>query len=67
MNTDTGEVKHLEQNEKVKPPWVEITEPNPHCVRCKGSGSVLNGNREQRRRNLIPMHYIPCPDCSGLI
>jgi len=67
MNTDTGEVKHVPKDEKLKPPWVEIKEPNPHCVRCKGIGSVLNGSRKQRRHNLIPMHYIPCPDCSGRV
>ena len=65
MDTDTGEVKHISKDEKLKPPWVEIKEPNPHCPRCKGVGSVLDGNRKQRRHNLIPMHYIPCPDCSG--
>uniref|UniRef100_A0A6M3JPG1 Uncharacterized protein n=1 Tax=viral metagenome TaxID=1070528 RepID=A0A6M3JPG1_9ZZZZ len=67
MNTDTGEVKRVPKDEKLKPPWVEIKEPNPHCPRCKGLGSVLGGNRKQRRHNLIPMHYIPCPDCSGRV
>ena len=67
MNTDTGEVKHIPKSEKLEPPWVEIKEPNPHCPRCKGVGSVLDGNRKQRRHNLIPMHYIPCPDCSGRV
>ncbi len=63
MNTDTGEIKLT--TEKLKPPWIPIKPPNPKCTRCKGKGSVLNGNRKQRRHNLIPMHYIPCPDCSS--
>jgi len=61
MNTDTGEVKQT--NEKLNPPWIPIKQPNPKCPRCKGKGSVLDGNRKQRRHNLIP--NIPCPDCSG--
>ena len=64
MNTNTGEIKRVPKGEKLEPPWVEIQEPNPHCKRCKGTGVVLNGNRKHRRHNLIPMHYIPCPDCS---
>ena len=63
MNTDTGEVKQT--TDILKPPWIPIKQPNPKCPRCKGKGSVLNGNRKQRRHNLIPMHYISCPDCSG--
>ena len=65
MNTDTGEIKRVPENKKLKPPWIPIGEPNPKCRRCKGKGSVLNGNRKQRRHNLIQMHYIPCPNCSG--
>ena len=65
MNTDTGRVRQVPADKKLNPPWIEIMPPNPKCFRCKGKGSILNGNRKQRRHNLIPMQYIPCPDCSG--
>ncbi len=65
MNTNTGEVKLVKDSEKLKAPWIQIKPPNPKCRRCKGKGSILDGNRKQRRHNLIPMHYIPCPECSG--
>ena len=67
MNTETGEIKRIPKDQKLELPWIEIQEPNPHCIRCKGTGVVLNGNRKQRRHNLIPMHYIPCPDCAGSV
>ena len=65
MNTDTGVIRRLAVGEKPEPNEILVNEPNPNCRRCKGKGSILNGNRKQRRHNLIQMHYIPCPDCSG--
>jgi len=65
LNTETGEIKQVPRNEKLKPPWIPINAPNPSCRRCKGKGSVPDGNRTARRHNLQPMHYMPCPDCSG--
>ena len=67
MNSDNGEIKYVSEDKKLKPPWVEIKEPNPYCVRCKEKGSVLDGNRKERRHNLKQMHYVPCPNCSGKI
>ena len=64
MNTDTGEIKQVPANQKLKAPWVEIKQPNPKCPRCKGKGAILDGNRAERRHNLKPMHYIPCPECN---
>jgi len=67
MNKETGEVTRIPENEKLKSPWIAIKEPNPSCRRCKGKGAILDGNRKDRRHNLRPMEYIPCPDCSGRI
>lgn len=64
MNADTGEIRRLALGEKPKPNEILVNEPNPSCRRCKGTGSILNGNRKQRRHNLIPMHYLPCPECN---
>ena len=64
MNTETGEVKQVPANQKLKAPWIEINKPNPRCPRCKGKGVILDGNRVERRHNLKPMEYIPCPKCS---
>ena len=65
VNTETGEVKLFPGNLKLKLPWIPVNAPNPSCRRCKGKGSVLDGNRAARRHNLTPMHYMPCPDCAG--
>lgn len=65
MNTETGEIKFVPESKRLEAPWVAVKPPNPRCPRCKGTGSVLNGNRKARRHNLFPMIYIPCPDCAG--
>ena len=65
MNTDTGEIRYLAAGEKPKPNEILVKEPNPKCKRCNGKGSILDGNRKERRHNLVQMRYIPCPNCSG--
>ncbi len=65
MNTDTGEIRHLKPGEKPKANEIEVNEPNPLCRRCKGKGAILDGTRAERRHNLRPMEFIPCPECSG--
>ncbi len=65
MNTETGEVKRVLENEKLKQPWVGINEPNPSCRRCHGKGIIVYGNCAERRHTDCPMKFIPCPECQG--
>jgi len=71
MNSETGIVRELMENEKPKPNEVLVNKPNPNCPRCKGKGSIPigEGNRAERRRATkagLPVwaKFMPCPECN---
>jgi len=71
MNTDTGKIRFLEENEKPKPNEVLVNVPNPDCSRCFGKGSIPigEGTRPERRRaerDGLPIwaKFMPCPECN---
>ena len=71
MNTDTGKIRYLKDNEQPKPNEIPVNEPRSDCTRCKGNGSIPIGesNRAERRRAQkkglpVTAEYMPCPDCN---
>ena len=71
MRPDTGEVRHLLEDEKPKPNEVEVNMPRPDCPRCNGKGSIPIGEgiRAERRRaekKGLPIwaKFMPCPECN---
>jgi hypothetical protein len=71
MDTKTGKVRALQENEQPRPGEVEVKTPRPDCPRCGGEGSVPVdlANRAERRRAYnsgVPQDakYIPCPLCN---
>ena len=72
MNTDTGKIRWLVEDEKPKPKEVIVNPPKPHCPRCDGGGSIHRSatTRAERRRmekKGVPVlsSFYPCPECGG--
>jgi len=71
MDTKTGRIRYLQENEKPKSNEIEVNQHVPDCPRCEGGGSVPIGQstRAERRRAYkrgLPRtaQYIQCPDCN---
>ena len=72
MNIDTGDLRWLLEGEEPKTIEVMANIPKTDCARCKGKGSItlLEGNRQERRRAQkaglpISARFMPCPECNS--